>query len=260
MANNNDSIKKTIFVVVALCLVCSLIVSFAAVELRPIQNKNKALDRQSNILEAAGLLAEAKGDIPGTYHKYIEAKVIDLKTGQIIPGLDGDKFDMHKAANDPSENMALSQEQDVASIKKRSNRANVYFVHDKQGQLTRVIVPIHGYGLWSTMYAFLAVKPDGNTVASLVYYDQGETPGLGAKVASDKWKALWPGKKLYKDGEPAIRIVKGGAQKGNPYQVDALSGATLTSNGVQHTLTFWLGDLGYGPFLKNLRNGALSNG
>lgn len=261
MAKSNDTIKKTLFVVIVLCLVCSLVVSFAAVELRPIQARNKALDKQRNILEAAGLLDQAAGNITATYDKYIDAKVIDLNTGKIIPGMDGNKFDMRKAANNPSENITLSSEQDVASIKRRSDKANVYFAHDDQGKLTSIIMPIHGYGLWSTMYAFLAVEPDANTVKSLVYYDQGETPGLGGEVENPKWKAKWHGKELFNTNwEPAIRVVKGGAAPGNPHQVDALSGATLTSNGVQHTFDFWLGDMGYGPFLANIRNGALNNG
>jgi Na+-transporting NADH:ubiquinone oxidoreductase subunit C len=132
-------------------------------------------------------------------------------------------------------------------------------VHDDAGKLTTVILPVHGYGLWSTMYAFLAVKPDMNTVQNLVYYSQGETPGLGGEVQNPKWKAKWNGKKLFdENGNIAIKVTKNPAVAASDYGVDALSGATLTSNGVQHTLTFWLGDEGFARFIEKARNGGLS--
>ncbi|MFQ3237076.1 MAG: Na+-transporting NADH:ubiquinone oxidoreductase subunit C, partial [Paraglaciecola sp.] len=118
------------------------------------------------------------------------------------------------------------------------------------GEVTRIVLPVHGSGLWNLMYGMLAIDNDGNTVRELVYYDQKETPGLGGEVQNPEWKAKWEGKKLFKDGEVAINVKKG-ADANNPYAVDALSGATLTSNGVQNTLDYWLGDNGFGPYLAN---------
>ena len=106
---------------------------------------------------------------------------------------------------------------------------------------------------------FCWLAPDFNTVKSVIYSDLKETPGLGAEVLNPKWKALWPGKKMFNEqGEVAIKLVKGGAKEGDVHGVDALSGATLTSNGVERTIHFWLGDEGYGPFIAKFRNGGLN--
>ncbi|MFQ6372148.1 Na(+)-translocating NADH-quinone reductase subunit C [Shewanella sp. YIC-542] len=261
MAKNKDSFARTLSIVVGLCLVCSICVSTAAVLLKPTQQENKLLDKQKYILEAAGLIDPSaqlnKKDILNTYKKYVAAKVIDLKTGAVVPEIDGDTYDQKKAARDTG--TSFVPEHDVASVKRVAKNAVVYLVRDDAGALTSVILPVHGYGLWSTMYAFLAVEPDMNTVQNLVYYDQGETPGLGGEVQNPKWKVKWNGKKLFDEqGNIAIQVTKNPAVAASDYGVDALSGATLTSNGVQHTLVFWLGNEGFAHFIENARNGGLN--
>ncbi|MER2493615.1 Na(+)-translocating NADH-quinone reductase subunit C [Catenovulum sediminis] len=259
MSKGNDSISKTLTVVISLCLVCAIIVAGSAVALRPQQEANKALDKQKNILLAAGLLpAEASpSDIQSRYKDLIEAKVVNLETGEYVEGIDADEFDQRAASKDPATSIDLTQDQDVASIKRRSNKAVVYLASNEAGEFTSYVLPVHGYGLWSTMYAFVALKPDANTIINLNYYEQGETPGLGAEIENPKWKSLWVGKKLFNDqGEMAIEIVKGEAPKGTEHKIDGLSGATLTSNGVQYTFDFWMGELGFGNYLKKQRQGA----
>ncbi|MGI2258111.1 Na(+)-translocating NADH-quinone reductase subunit C [Shewanella sp. GXUN23E] len=265
MASKKDSFGRTLFVVVGLCLICSIFVSTAAVVLKPIQQENKLLDRQKYILEAANLLnaknaGMSKQQILDTYDKYVQARVISLATGDFLEGVDGNNFDMEKAARDPKKSFV--PEKDIASVKRVANEAVVYLVHNDAGKLTSVILPIKGYGLWSTMYAFLALDPDMNTVQNLVYYDftgSGETPGLGGEVQNPKWIAKWHGKKLYNDkGELAIQVTKNPAIAQTEYGVDALSGATLTSNGVQYSLQFWLGKEGFEQFINKARNGGLS--
>ncbi|SDI58337.1 Na+-transporting NADH:ubiquinone oxidoreductase subunit C [Ferrimonas sediminum] len=257
MANNNDSFGKTLAVVIGLCLVCSLVVSTAAVALKPLQEKNKAQDTQKYILEAAGLLDKVNGDVESVYNQYIEARVVDLNSGEFDSSIEPARFNQRKAARDTASSMVPAN--DVASIKRRANQALVYLVKDDNGELDSVILPVHGYGLWSTMYAFLALEPDMNTVKAMVYYDfsdSGETPGLGGEVQNPKWKALWPGKKLFgEQGELKIRVTKMPTDK--QHDIDALSGATLTANGVQYTLDFWLGEEGFGPFIANARKGGV---
>jgi len=257
MASNNDSIKKTLFVVIVLSLVCSIIVSVAAVGLRSKQKENAILDKQTKILEVAGI--KEKGTVPELFAKYIEPRLIDFNTGDFKQG-DAANFDEQKAAKDPATSMKLTPAEDIAKIVRRANTGVVYLVKE-HGKVTKVILPINGTGLWSMMYAFVAVKTDGDTVTGLTYYQQGETPGLGGEVENPAWRAQFVGKKLYDAHfKPAIKVVKGGAPKDSPHDVDALSGATLTSNGVQHTFDFWLGKLGYGPFLTKVRDGGLNNG
>jgi len=259
MASNNDSIKKTLFVVIALSLVCSIIVSTAAVGLRDKQKANALLDKQSKIVEVAGITE--KGKVPELYAKYIEPRLVNLDTGDFIQDtkeLNAATFDQRKAAKDPKESIKLTAEQDFAKIIRRSNIGVVYLVKGGD-KVSKVIIPIHGNGLWSMMYAFVAVQTDGNTVDNIIYYEQGETPGLGGEVENPAWRAQWEGKKLYDENhKPAIKVVKGGAPEGSEHGVDALSGATLTSNGVQHQFDFWLGDMGFGPFLAKVRDGGLN--
>ncbi|MCL4111871.1 UNVERIFIED_CONTAM: hypothetical protein GTU68_039456 [Idotea baltica] len=243
MASNNDSIKKTLFVVIALSLVCSIIVSTAAVVLKPKQQANAVLDQQTKILEVAGI--ELAGNIPALYAENIEPRLVDFATGDF-------------AAKDPAQSIKLSAEDDIAKIIRRANMGTVYLVKDG-AETSKVIIPVHGNGLWSMMYAFVAVETDGNTVSGITYYEQGETPGLGGEVENPTWRAQFVGKKLFDENhKPAIQVVKGGAPQGSEHGVDGLSGATLTSVGVQHTFDFWLGDMGFGPFLAKVRDGGLN--
>ncbi|HCM1554639.1 TPA: Na(+)-translocating NADH-quinone reductase subunit C [Vibrio parahaemolyticus] len=261
MASNNDSIKKTLGVVIGLSLVCSIIVSTAAVGLRDKQKANAVLDKQSKIVEVAGIEANGK-KVPELYAEYIEPRLVDFATGEFVEeAADGSKaanYDQRKAAKDNATSIKLTAEQDKAKIIRRANTGIVYLV--KNGEdVSKVIIPVHGNGLWSMMYAFVAVETDGNTVSGITYYEQGETPGLGGEVENPSWRAQWVGKKLFDENhKPAIKVVKGGAPAGSEHGVDGLSGATLTGNGVQGTFDFWLGDMGFGPFLAKVRDGGLN--
>jgi Na+-transporting NADH:ubiquinone oxidoreductase subunit C len=241
-----ESLGKTVGIVVAVCLVCSIIVSGSAVGLRSMQETNAALDKKTNILTAAGLLDKANGDIAGTYNEFVERRFVDLSTGNFVEAPSAD-YDMYKAAKDPD--TSIKVENSNVGFQRRADVASVYLVKDDAGKITRVILPVHGSGLWDLMYGFLAVDADGKTVKELIYYQQKETPGLGGEVQNPAWQAKWDGKKLYKNGEVAIEVKKN-AGPNNDYAVDALSGATLTSNGVNNTIHYWVGENGFGPFLK----------
>lgn len=252
---NKDSFGRTLIFVLATCLVCSVIVAGSAVGLKPLQTKNKLLYKQTKILEASGLLAQAGNDIPATYGKFVEAKLIDLATGEFVEG-NAETFDQRLAALDSSK--SIKPNNDVAKINRRANQTVVYLVKGESGNTETVVLEMRGSGLWSMMYAFVGLSTDLNTVKSVVYYDQGETPGLGGEIENPVWKAKWVGKKLFNDnGEIAIKVVKGGAKAGDIHGVDGLSGATLTANGVENTFTFWLGEEGFGPFINKYRNGGL---
>ena len=254
LALSNDSLEKTIAIALALCFVCAILVSLAAVALRPLQIENKALDMKKNILDVAGLLDEDT-DINVAFAEQIEAKLVDVATGEYVEG-DVAVYDQRKAAKDPAQNVVLTKGQDVASIKVRAKIAKVYLV--KSGDtIESIILPVHGYGLWSTMYGFLALDADGQTVQSINFYDQGETPGLGAEVVNPNWRALWKGKKVYsEDGAVALGLIKGlvdTAKAGSEYQVDGLAGATLTSVGVTNLVKFWMSEEGFSAYLDKVR-------
>ena len=258
--SSNDSTSKTLMVALALCIVCSVIVSGAAVILKPIQETNKTLDRKRNILAAAGMLEKnaTEEDINKQFSD-INTRVVDLNTGKFADdAVDLARYDPLKAAKDPDLSEALTTKQDLAKISRREQYAVVYLVENPQGDIEKVILPIRGYGLWSTLYGFIALESDGNTIAGLGFYEHGETPGLGGEVDNPRWKAFWPGKQVYRDGEVEIGLVKGSVDPADvdaSWEVDGLAGATLTSKGVTNLVHFWLGKNGFEPFLNNLRAG-----
>ncbi len=247
----NDSTKKTIIVALLLCFVCSILVSGAAVLLKPLQIANKKVDIKSNILAVADLKTDDQSI--DELFKQFEMKVVDLETGGYVEDIDVANFDQNKASNDPEQSIQLSGDQDIAGIGRRAKYAKVYLL--KEGDVTKqIVLPVHGYGLWSTMYGFLALESDANTIKGLKFYQHAETPGLGGEIDNPKWQAKWVGKKLHDDeGNLKIGVARGQAAQGSMHQIDGLSGATLTSQGVSNMVKYWLSVGGFGPYLEKLR-------
>lgn len=254
MSSSNESVQKTVTVALVLCLVCSVVVSAAAVLLRPVQAVNEKANMQMNILQAAGLYDPSKS--VQEQFEQVTTRLVNVETGEFVTDMDPDTYDQRKAAKTPEMNRVLSGDEDIASIKRQAKVAKVYLI-ESGDSIEKIILPIHGYGLWSTLYGFMALEGDANTVAGLGFYEHAETPGLGGEVDNPNWKAQWTGKKVYQDEDVAIRLVKGGADRSDAYGVDALSGATLTSRGVDNLLKFWLSDSGFKPFLDNVKQGRI---
>lgn len=253
----NDSIIKTVVVATTLCLVCSIAVSAAAVFLRPLQEANKAADLQKNIVAVSGI-DFGEQSIAESFASF-EPRLVDLDAGTFSSEFSVESFDQRKASKDPEQAEVLDKSIDIAQIKMREHFATVYLVRDEAGAIDRIILPVRGYGLWSTLWGFVALEGDANTVIGLSFYEHAETPGLGGEVDNPAWKALWTGKKTFDaDGQVQLELVKGGVDNSNPTnsgKVDALSGATLTSRGVTNLLQYWMGENGFKPFLDNLREG-----
>ncbi|HBQ37047.1 MAG TPA: Na(+)-translocating NADH-quinone reductase subunit C [Rhodobacteraceae bacterium] len=253
LAQPPDSVSKTIFVAVSLCLVASMIVSATAVALRPIQEANKLRDKQVNILQVAGLY-EPGIDITETFMKSFEPQVLELATGEFTDKFDASTFDDKAASDDPELSTVLVD--DPASIGTQSRFVTVYLLRDAAGKVDKVILPIYGYGLWSTLYGFIAVEENGNDIFGLQFYSHGETPGLGAEVDNPRWKALWRDKKLTDEaGALQITVARTAPTAGADFHIDGLSGSTLTTAGVHNLVRFWMGEAGFAPFLKKLKAG-----
>lgn len=256
MSSNKETLGGIVRVALALCVVCSIVVSTAAVVLKPAQEVNKTRDLKRNILMAAGLY-DAGLTIEEQFQR-VDSRVVDISTGEYATDIDPEGFDQRAAAKDPATSVVLDSDADIASIVRQSRYAMVYLVNDEAGDLSKVILPVHGYGLWSTLYGFVALESDGNTISGLGFYEHKETPGLGGEVDNPRWKDLWKGKQVYRDGAVAISVVKGSVDQGSDaanWQVDGLSGATLTSRGVSNLVQYWLGADGFEPYLRNLREG-----
>ncbi len=243
-----------------ICVFCSLLVSTAVVALKERQSANALLDKQKKVLWVAGLIdADAVPD-PDEVHRLFEgrvhAHVVSLQTGEEAPEseIDPATYDQQKALSDP--NASREAPANPAQVKRLPNYATMYQVLDESGRVELLILPVYGKGLWSTMWGFVALNRDTTTVRGLIFYAHGETPGLGGEIENPLWIAKWPGRKIFDEQwRPAIRVIKGPAKGAEeaPHDVDGLSGATITSNGVTFLLRFWLGENGFGPYLAKFR-------
>jgi Na+-transporting NADH:ubiquinone oxidoreductase subunit C len=254
-----ESVIRTLLVAFLVSLACSSLVASAAVLLKPRQIANEVLDARRNIVDVAGLF-DPESDVNELFAA-VEPRVIDLDSGSYRDDIDPAMFDPERARRDPEMSIVIPPDLDVARIGRRAKQALVYLVRE-DGEVARIILPVSGYGLWSTMYGFLALEPDGNTVADIVFYSHEETAGIGDFVGKPRWRELWRGKRAYDDeGALQLRVVKGRVSSDDPladYHVDGVSGATLTGNGVTNLIRYWLGDHGYGPYLNKIQEGHRS--
>ena len=251
-----NSVVYTFFFATVVCLFFSVIVSSAAVSLKEQQEANAVLDRQKKVLAVTGLMPAGEtwtaDKIESTFADKIKAKVIDIKTGEYVDNIDAATFDQQKASRDPE----LSKEAyNRAKVARVPNHALVYHLV-ADGKIDMLVLPVEGKGLWSTLYGFLAIDKDVNTVRGLTFYQHAETPGLGGEVDNPKWKSLWPNRKIYDEsGKVKIAVIKGaaGTPEEDPHNVDGLSGATITANGVSYLLQFWLSQDAFGPYLSKFK-------
>jgi Na+-transporting NADH:ubiquinone oxidoreductase subunit C len=209
----------------AVCIVCSLAISGAALGLRPLQQKNIEIDKKKNVLAAAGLNV-TKEQVLATFEAKVKAKVVDLKAGTYSAKTVAELTDKQLAAD-------IYRMSDADA-----NLRPVYLVGEGAEQVT--IIPMAGKGLWSTVYGFLALKTDRNTVKGVTFYKHGETPGLGAECDKEWFTSNFVGKTLKNDaGKPVFGVAKGKANTPNckrfggiEHCVDGMSGATITSTGI----------------------------
>jgi len=258
-----ESLARPFYTVLILALVCSALVAGAAVGLRPLQEANRQIDQQKNILRAAGLY---QGD-EEVLEQFlaIRTRIVDLASGEFVPEdrLSPETYDQRRAALDNEWGKPLSKENDLAGLSRVERYSLVYLV-EKDNRIDQVILPIRGKGVWSTMYAYVALDADLNTIRGISFYEHGETPGLGGEIENTAWQDSWQGKKVYgPDQEVALRLAKGPAAETDEaatHHIDGISGATNTGTGVSNLLQFWFGDHGFRPFLQQLQQQGGLNG
>ena len=262
---NKEGLSNVLFVAISVCLVCSIVVSTAAVMLKPQRLLNQELDKKQNILRAAGMLpsdstVNAQGLGIDELFAQFEVRAVDLDTGEYTDAINVSSYDPIKAAKVDESSTVLGNDEDMATIGRRENVSLVY-LKKSEGGIDTVVIPVRGYGLWGTLYGYLAIDGDLETIAGIGFYSHKETPGLGGEVDNPNWKAKWPGVKLMDDeNNVQLKLVKVRSSEGSKsakYEVDALAGATLTSRGVQNLVRFWTGDQGFGPYLENLKTAGI---
>lgn len=253
----DESLARPFYTVLILAFVCSALVAGAAVGLRPKQEENRDLDRKKHILYAAGLFDQSKS--VDQLFAAIDTKVVELATGRFVPEeqVAPESYRQLKAALSDDSGRALTPAEDLARIRRLEKYSLVYLVKDGE-RVEQYILPVRGKGLWSTMFAYVAIKADLSTIAGISFYEHGETPGLGGEIENPRWQAGWQGKKVYdQSGKVGLEVVKGkaaGEEPARSYQIDGISGATLTSNGVDKLMEFWFGEHGFKPFFDTLRH------
>lgn len=257
-----NSVRYTVVFATVVCVVCAALIALAAVLTKPAQVANALLYKEKNVLLAAGLLepgaAVGTAQVEAIFRQHIQARLVDLKTGDLLPSdaSDARRYDQRAAREDPATSRVAPA--NTAGIRRLPHRAVVYLIR-KEGKTDQVVIAIEGLGMWGQIYGFMALAPDGNTIRGLTYYDQRETPGLGGEIANPSWQALWRGRKAFDaDWNVGIQVIKGqaGTPEVDPLHVDGLSGSTITSKAITQLVRFWLGEHGYGRFLQKIREGA----
>lgn len=256
---DNDSPLKAILVVVLVALVTSSLVSATVVVLRPIQLNNQLLERSRNIMQITGLMpsgATLRHEEMLSLFKSLDARIVNIDAAIFDTSIDPYSFEQRSAANDPETSVAIPPEYDLAALGRRGSFAPVFLVWNGD-ELVRIILPIHGSGMWAPMYGYVALEPDLNTIADATFYEQNETPGLGDQIARPDWLALWRGRQIYDErGEIRFAVAATRVDPNSlsaPYEVDALTGATITTDAVTALVQYWFGAHGYRPFLAHLR-------
>jgi Na+-transporting NADH:ubiquinone oxidoreductase subunit C len=252
----NESLSKTLFVSVAVCLVCSFVVSTAAVLLAPRQAANRERERKQQMAEILAAVPEIATLVETAGASGLEARVVHLDTGEYADEIDPATYDQRKAAEDPQQSIEIPTERDIAELGRRPVYAHVYLLHDGEGDIQLIVLPVSGAGFNATIYGYVALAADFNTIRGITFYEHEETPGLGGEIENPQWLASWQGKHVRDEtNRIRVRVVEGKVVPGSPaaiYEVDAISGATWTSDGVNNLVRFWLGDDGFGPYIERL--------
>ncbi len=247
---------RALAVTLSVAFVCALLVSAVAVTLRPIHKANIEAERIAQL----ELVLVALSDIGRAQSiDDLEARIVDLASGEFDDSIDPEGFDAERAASRPATSAAIPGELDVAGLKRRALQAQVYLVRGYDRRIELIILPVSGRGYQSTLRAWLVLDGDTRSVRALKFYQHGETPGVGARIEEPGWEAQWQERPVYDDdGVLRIGVRTFGAGAGDAYyQVDGISGATRTAQGVHGMVRFWLGEFGFGPFLQRVREDRL---
>ena len=206
MKFNTSSNTYIIIYSVVMVVIVAVLLSLAALGLKDRQDENKLNEKKTQIVKALG-------EDPATvsYDSVISNAVILDASGAVVSE---DVNEVFNALNDLKASFA-------------AERYPLFVA------TSGVVVPLYGAGLWGPIWGYIALDADMDTVKGVVFDHAGETPGLGAEITTPKHQAMYPGKTIY-EGDALVGVIlkKGGADKSNPHQVDAITGGTKTSDGV----------------------------
>lgn len=235
-----NSNTYTIIYAFGMTFIVAVILALAASGLKPMQDKNVDLANKRDILKSVGLGNVA--DVEAVYSKSITEYVVNYKGESVEKDASGNKLVASKI-DVRTESRKPLEERYLPIYKFTSDNNDIVY-----------IVPLRGSGLWDEIWGFVALKDDFKTVFGASFDHKSETPGLGAEIATAAFQAQFPGKVIFdeKGNYTSVEVVKG--NKSNPeYQVDGISGGTITSDGVSDMLYSDIKD--YLPFFEKLKKG-----
>lgn len=201
-------------------VIVALLLSTAALQLKPFQDKNIEVEKKQNILGSIRITSTPV-DAVDLYAKYITSSFVINNKGEKLEGEDAFTIDIKKELSKPAADRKLP-----VYVGTLDNGSNAY------------VMPVRGKGLWGPIWGYISLKPDMNTIYGVVFDHQGETPGLGAEIATEFFQTPFIDKQLFKDSTEfvSIKVLKGGAPEGDMHSVDAISGGTITSKALEEML------------------------
>jgi Na+-transporting NADH:ubiquinone oxidoreductase subunit C len=239
--------NKYIFIYATILVIAiAAMLSTTAKFLQPLQERNTRIAKIQDILTSAGI-PSTRANAENLFDKHIVEQLLINRHGDVVN--DGrEPFDINLRDE-------LRRLQDLEAGRTHVEPVFPLFISENNGQ-RMYIVPVFGSGLWGPLWGYVALKDDLNTIAGVVFDHQGETPGLGAEVSELWFQQRFVGRQIFDNNDKfvSVRLIKGGAGN-NPHGVDALTGGTITSDGLSETIRTSLEN--YVPFFRNQRKGVL---
>ena len=232
--NKNSNTYQILYAAV-MVLIVGTVLAFIYMALKPKQNENIANDTRKQILSALHIASPDDSHVKEVYEKYIIQDLLVDKEGNILDSAKNVAFNV-----DMKKNVKLA-ERDLPIMKCKTDDGSIKYV-----------LPVYGAGLWGPIWGYIAVNDDGNTIYGANFSHEGETPGLGARIAEQPFQDNFKEKHLFIDGEfKSVAVLKRGQKASNgAEQIDALTGATITSRGVSDMIADCLAP--YEAFLKKM--------
>lgn len=229
MKINTNSNSYTIIYASVMVIVVAFILAFTSAALSERQQKNERLDKMKQILSSLNIQASNDNEAETLFYEKVKNDQIINSAGEILAEKGGFEIVVKKELAEPLENRQLP-----------------LYVCDIDGE-TKYVLPLYGSGLWGALWGYVALNDDKDTVYGIYFSHESETPGLGAEIADPHFQDQFTGKLLMKDNNIALSVVKAGRVSDATYQVDGITGGTITSNGVDEMLKRCLGQ--YHEFL-----------
>lgn len=242
---DKDNNKTTFIFSSVMVVIVAVVLSVTAISLAPYQEKNSRVEKMKNILSSISITTETN-QTETAFDKYITKRIVLNNKGEELTN------------NVKAFDIDLKKELDKSKTGNADKQLFPLFICNKDGK-SFYIIPVRGKGLWGPIWGYISLESDMNTVYGVSFGHKSETPGLGAEIETQKFQQQFVGKKIFDESGKfvSVDVIKGGANTDDLHGVDAISGATITSNGVSNMLENILKN--YIPYFKKQQSIAFTN-